>query len=187
MHINTDDRFFKVRKLLNIFDKNNIIEFDDNILIYALDKEEKKAEHTVKYNYLIYNENEVIVNEEIDLIAFICEDNSEYADYILKLSNIKAFNEIDLILGEKPSEAGILLYRHNKINVNDSLLYCNYLEDEIMRNSCADIIQDLILKNLNEEYKLTYNKKDYIFSRLVWTKDINNSNISNIGKFVSKE
>ena len=193
---------------LSLINRYNLVRLDNNILLFALKNEEEvkeilegnntsnkknKTKFKVKLNsykmmergeFMAFSKNGLLFNEVVNMVARLQDSSGKLVGYAFQLRDVslvkKEFSFFDL----DSNNNSVIIFMLGENGLEDGYFICNNIDDDIIKDSCAEVHEDLKLVNINGEYLLTFNKKRYHFSNAVWTENEANRTFSNIGKFV---
>lgn len=190
------ESFGDILDTLTILNKDNVLIFNNELIVFVLEDEiskeyfskNKHLKKTVDMQYFIFNKDGVLINETVDLLADIRDLQGKHLGYVIRLVDIKAVSELDIIdkfmMIDNHSYDKAILFYDKEIQG----FICNNIEDTIIRDSCADIDTTISIQGNNGGYVLKMKDKTYSFSRLMLQDLDGNShtNISNIGQFTER-
>lgn len=188
-----DKSFSNIANMLKIFNEDNIVHFDENLLLFSTIANCSRGDTVYNSSFYVYTKAGQLINEPVNLVGKLLDEYGKLRGYVFSLADKYSYKELD----NCEVRNTILLYIVDKTesivdNYFNESFETNVMDFNNMKfisNSLVEIDtkveldETVKLYRYNRDYKLRYNHKEYLFSNEVWMDNNLAIRYDNIGIF----
>lgn len=188
--------FTNITNMLKLFDEDNIVHFDENLVLFALLKE--KSNNKILYpNYFVYSKESQLLTEPVSLVAKIIDTNGINIGYAFKLANLKRSdnlkdNEVSetillyIISDNISSEIDEFLVEdtlNNENKFSSGYFISNYNSSDSIMELCKQVDRTIELYSFNDDHILLFNNRKFSMMNFTTNDNSKDFKFGNLGVF----